>query len=203
MSKSKKEEPFDFKEAIESFLESKKAPAVAAKVVLAIIGLGGIVFVGAVAPGILKVSRGYKRSEKYSDKKIINAVYSLERRKFVKIIKRKSGKTEVKLTNKGNKRIKEFYFKSLKISKPKEWDGKWRVVIFDIPVDKNSAREAFRRKIKELGLYQFQRSVWIYPYNCEDEMLFVAEFFNVSQYLEIFIAEKMLHEKELKKHFGL
>lgn len=193
----------ELREVIDDFLESTSVPAVAVKFVLGFLALGGVVFVGAVAPNIIKASRSFGGSKRYSDKQIKNALHSLERRKFVKIIKQKNGKTKIKLTNKGSGRIKEFYFESLKISKSKKWDGKWRVIIFDIPVEKNDAREAFRRKIKKLGLYQFQRSVWIYPYSCEDELLFVAEFFKVSQYMEIFTVEKLLHEKELKKQFNL
>jgi len=67
----------------------------------------------------------------------------------------------------------------------------------------NSAREALRKKIKELGFYQFQGSVWFYPYPCEDELLAMAEFFKASEYIEIMTVERVLHEKELKKYFKL
>jgi len=198
-----KEKQKTLREDIEDFLDSNTAPAIATKFVLAFLALGGIAFAGALAPNLIKASKGFRGSGKYSEKQLKNAFYSLERRKFIKIKRVKNEKIEVKLTNKGKKRIRELSFENLKIEKMKKWDNKWRILIFDIPIKMNTAREALRKKIKELGFYQFQGSVWIYPYPCEDEILFVAEFFKVSRYIEVVTAENMLHNKELKKYFKL
>jgi len=94
----------------------------------------------------------------------------------------------------------------LKIAKPKKWDGKWRVFIFDIPSYPkiyNKAREALRDKIKTLGFFQLQKSVWVYPYECEDEILFLAEIYNVQKFIEILTVDKMLYGEKLKKEFKL
>jgi DNA-binding transcriptional regulator PaaX len=115
-------------------------------------------------------------------------------------------KVKIQLTNKGKKRIKEYSIDVLKIKKPKRWDKKWRILIFDIPTRPkiyNQAREALRNKIKELGFCQMQKSVWVYPYECEDELLFIAEVFEVQKYIEIITAEKILHAKEIKRKFNL
>ena len=95
----------------------------------------------------------------------------------------------------------KFSFDLLEIKKPEKWDGKWRIIIFDIPNKYKQAREALRCKIKELGLRQLQKSVWIYPYDCEDEILFVAEAFEVQKYIEIITAERLLHSKVIKSYF--
>lgn len=42
----------------------------------------------------------------------------------------------------------------------KEWDGKWRVVIFDIPEEKRIIRNLFRRNLKKWGFKHLQKSVW-------------------------------------------
>jgi DNA-binding transcriptional regulator PaaX len=79
-------------------------------------------------------------------------------------------------------------------------------LIFDIPTKPkiyNQAREALRNKIKKLGFYQMQKSVWAYPYECEDEILFVAEIFQVQRHIEIITADKVMHENILKRKFGL
>jgi DNA-binding transcriptional regulator PaaX len=200
--KSKKED--DLAEVVEKFLHSNTMPAVVTKTILISAALGGIAFGGAIVPGILKALRGLEAdNSNYSDKKIRNAFYALKRRKFIKIIKNKKGKITVKLTNKGKKRVREFVVGDLMIIKQIGWDKKWRVLIFDIPIKKNWAREALRKKIKELGFYQFQGSVWFFPFPCEDEILTIAEFFGVSEYIEIITAENVLHEKELKKYFKL
>lgn len=120
---------------------------------------------------------------------------------MIKIEKYKSDKISVRLTNKGKERVAEFYFDLLQIKKPGKWDGKWRIVIFDIPNRFKSAREALRHKIKELGLKQLQKSVWVYPYDCEDEILLIAEVFEVHRYIEIITAERLLHANVIKDKF--
>lgn len=198
-----------FKEKIEDFFYSDSPQATATKIVLGIIALGGIVFVGAVIPGIFKAIEEFKSGSqisngpKYTKKQINSAISSLKKRKFIKIIKEKNGKVRVKLTNKGKGRILEMSLDFIEIKKPKKWDGKWRIVIFDVPTKHNSAREALRGKMKELGFKQFQKSVWIIPWECEDEILFVAEVFRAEKYIEIIEADYLLHEKEMKKFFKL
>ena len=192
---------------IEDFFYSDTPIATATKFMLMFVALGGVAFGGAVVPGILKAIKDFEmpkeKSEKYNKIQINNAIMNLKRQKLIVIIKEKNGKGQVKLTNKGRKRLLEFSLDTVKIKKPKKWDGKWRIVMFDIPNELNSARESLRRKIKELDLYQFQKSAWICPYECEDEILFIAEAFDVQKYVEIITAEKFLHEEIVKKKFKL
>jgi len=42
----------------------------------------------------------------------------------------------------------------------KDWDGVWRLVIFDIPEQNNKVRVTLRRRLKEWGFVQWQKSVW-------------------------------------------
>ena len=91
----------------------------------------------------------------------------------------------------------------MKIKKPKKWNGKWRLVIFDIPMRFTKGREALRYHLKELNFFQFQKSAWIYPYQCEDEIIFIADFFGVGKYVETLTIENILRDEKLKKHFHL
>lgn len=196
----------DLKEIVEDFLGSNTAPAIASKFILATLALGGIAFAGAVAPSIFSATRGFKRSKHYSKKQLQTSFYKLKNRKLVEIIQEGDETFKIQLTNKGKKRIKEFCFEALEIKKPKSWDKKWRVLVFDIPTKPklyNQAREALRSKIKDLGFFQMQKSVWVYPYECEDEILFIAELFQVQKHIEILTVEKLLHDALLKREFGL
>ncbi|MCK9379207.1 MAG: hypothetical protein M0P97_03660 [Candidatus Moranbacteria bacterium] len=191
---------------LENFIESDTFTATAGKFLLMTLALGGIVFAGALAPGILLATKKKKHFHKYNPKQLQNAIYNLKKRNLIEIIQEGNAKTKVRLTNKGNERVREFCFETLKITKPKRWDEKWRILIFDIPTSPkiyNQARNALREKIKKLGFYQMQKSVWVCPYECEDEILFVAEAFSVQKYIEIITAEKLLHENYLKKKFNL
>lgn len=69
----------------------------------------------------------------------------------------------LRLTSAGREKIvRDFPMLSL-ATKP--WDGRWRIVIFDIAeIDKNT-RELLRDKLRQLGLGMLQESVWITPHD--------------------------------------
>ena len=48
----------------------------------------------------------------------------------------------------------------------KDWDGRWRLVIFDIPEKRRAARDLFRNKLKQWEFIYFQQSVWGTKKNC-------------------------------------
>jgi hypothetical protein len=196
-----------FREKIEYFLyEDDSFEATAAKFLLMTLALGGVVFAGAVLPGILKAAAGSRHFRNYDKKQFKFAVNNLKKRKLIEVVSEKDGHIRVNLTNKGKKRVKEFTLENLSISKPKKWDRKWRVLIFDVPTHPkklNIARAALREKIKELGFYRLQHSAWIFPYPCEDEILLVAEIFGVTRYIEILTVDKLLHESRIRSFFNL
>ena len=76
------------------------------------------------------------------------------------------------------------------------------MLIFDVPNTNTSARRALQEKVKELGLRQLQKSVWIYPYKFEDEIVFIANLFGIDKYVEILTVEKILHGQRIEKYFS-
>lgn len=75
----------------------------------------------------------------------------------------KNGQVYYSLTNIGRKRVKR-YFPLLKLQGQK-WDGLWRVVIFDIKEKEKAVRNRLRNKLKSLGFGQWQKSVYLSPFN--------------------------------------
>ena len=82
----------------------------------------------------------------------------------------------IKLTELGAKRLgekrnsrKEKALLNLK-DKTDKWDGKWRVVIFDIPEVNKRIRQALRETLKVLGFWPLQKSVWISKKNYTKEL---------------------------------
>ena len=71
-------------------------------------------------------------------------------------------KLAYRLTDQGREKA---MFASLKFSE-KEWDGKWRLVIFDVPEKRRQARDLLRSKLKQWGFVYFQQSVWGTKKNC-------------------------------------
>ncbi|MBI2039556.1 hypothetical protein HYT18_00610 [Candidatus Microgenomates bacterium] len=60
----------------------------------------------------------------------------------------------IKLTDEGRGLISDGFDES-------KWDGKWRIVIFDIPEQRRIIRNLFRRNLKKWGFKHLQKSVWI------------------------------------------
>jgi hypothetical protein len=149
------------------------------------------------------IALGEKLSYKFRNSKEAAQTFSgLRRYKFVRHIKEK-GDNYYALTKKGEKRLLNIVIDDIELKSKKHWDGKWHLVMYDLPVRFKRARDAFRWKLKDLGFYQFQKSVWIYPYSCEEEILFVADFFGVRKHIEILEVNKILDDRKLKAHFGL
>jgi len=65
-------------------------------------------------------------------------------------------------------------------------------------------REAFRGKLKELNFYPLQKSVWIYPFKCKDEIDLLRDFFGLSQdEVRLIVSNSIGKEEKIKKMFGL
>ncbi len=130
------------------------------------------------------------------------ALGGLRRYKFVRHIKGSRGDKYV-ITKKGERKLQQIFIDEVVIKNPKKWDGRWTLVMYDLPIRFKKARDAFRWKLKDLGFFQFQKSAWIYPYPCEGELLFVADFFGVRKYIEILEVSSIFDDEKLKSHFGL
>ncbi|MBI2100398.1 MAG: hypothetical protein HYT48_03630 [Candidatus Vogelbacteria bacterium] len=113
------------------------------------------------------------------------------------------GSITVVLTEKGKQRTLRYQIEALAIAKPKRWDGRWRVVLFDIPENRRRIRDALRHKLKELGFCEWQKSVFVHPYPCFDELNFVIEFFEARPYVRLAEITKATNDSELRLHFDL
>lgn len=51
-----------------------------------------------------------------------------------------------------------------------EWDGYWRVVVYDIAEEKSRLRDRLRHELRRLGFKFVQKSVWLTPLPVEKEL---------------------------------
>ena len=166
--------------------------------------LGGVAFGCSLTPRRQRyvVRTVIKEWKKLSQKKISNEVKYLYRSKLIKRVENKDGTAAILLTDRGKLRALTYYFRNMKIEE-KNWDGKWRLVSFDIPEKLRWGRDALRRKIKELGFYELQKSVFIFPYECKDEIYFIIEFFGLRKYVRYGVLESIDNDLSIKKVFDL
>lgn len=170
------------------------------KIVLTTIATAGLLGVALVAPNALATLRklgvditGRKReSVDNARRKLVNdglLAYDEKRRLYV--------------TKKGEKKLNIFARRDCKIDKPKKWDKKWRVLIFDIPENRKSMREKVRRTLLEIGFVRLQDSVWVYPYDCEDFIVLLKTDFMIGKDLLYMVVDMIENDKELRNGFKL
>lgn len=172
------------------------------------LAVAGAVCIAATSPYFgISLMRGVKRWLKYrkvyAKKRITDTFKRLQRQGCI-AIERKGNQIYIRLTEKGKKMAGWLQIDALKIKRPKKWDGKWRIVIFDISQLKKFYREAFRGKLKELGFYPLQKSVWIFPFDCRDEIELLRDFFGLSQKeMRLIVAQDIGSDEWLKQKFKI
>lgn len=191
---------------LEEFIRIHNSKRDFSKILLFILALGatpGLVFVGSAMGNAVKILKMFDKNKKYTKQQIKNGINYLHRKKLIEYISEKGGVTKVAITKEGKNKLRYFSIESLKLQKQNKWDGKWRLVMFDLPLKYKSVRNSLRYKLKQIGFIQLQKSVWIYPYPCTDEILFISDYYKINKYIEILTAEIMINDNKLKTHFGL
>ena len=135
----------------------------------------------------------------YDYKKVEKGFRNLQHRNIV----RKISDGNYKFTDKGRKWFSNSVLKHSCFEYGK-WDKKWRIVIFDIPEELHKNRNQLRGKLKNLGFYMLQKSVFVIPYPCEKELGYVCKNLRIADYVDVILAESVgFREKEIKKFFDI
>ncbi len=115
-------------------------------------------------------------------------VYYLKRKNYIKV-KDLKGKKAVMLTKEGLSKAlaSKWIFKE----KRKRKDGKWIMIVFDIPKNHPKARTLLRSIIKNLGYVLFQHSVWVTPYDVSEQTESLLQMHALERYVKIFLMEKL------------
>ncbi len=165
------------------------------------VATAGILAVAVLAPNALQVLKPFlKHKKKYNLKYYLNQkAQKLIKDGFIKI-EIKNEKQFLLLTKKGERKL--LYYQITKKKKQK-WDSRWRVVIFDVWENTRYKRNLLRNEIKDFGFIQLQRSVWIYPYECADFIELLKTDLSFGKNIRYMVVEKLDHDKNLRKHFGL
>ncbi|MEK7459946.1 MAG: CRISPR-associated endonuclease Cas2 [Patescibacteria group bacterium] len=170
------------------------------KIILETIAVAGVVSIALVAPNVLGAlhTLGIKNLGRRKE------AISRSRKNMVE-----SGLLEystqgfLRLTEKGETKLRIIKLNNYKLHKPKRWDKKWRVIIFDIKEKRKGMREKVRRTLISIGFVRLQDSVWVYPYDCEDFVTLLKADFKIGKELLYMIVDTIENDKELKKRFGL
>ena len=186
------------------FREVKEAALVSAKTILRLAAVGGICSVVLVAPKIFAIASSSGKYKKYYNKQgSLQKFHYLKRQKYIAFKKIDKDYYEINITNKGLAVVLEDSFNLKALYCDKKWDGKWRIVIFDIPEKFKSSREIFRKKLIEIGFYKAQDSVFITPFPCEKEVIFLSEIFNIADFIYFMETSYFVNDKSIRLYFNI
>ena len=149
------------------------------------------------------LKKASKEWKKINERYLRETIKRLYQSKLIDYKEDKDGTVMLTLSEKGKSRILKYDIDKIEIKKSARWDKLWRLVVFDIPEDKNLGRKALAAKLKELGFYPMQKSVFIYPYECKDEIDFITEIFELSPYVRFLRVKDIDIELDLKERFYL
>ncbi len=149
-----------------------------------------------------RVSREGK-AKAVSTQSLNRSIRKLYESKLIDIRQESGGVWKMTLTEKGRKRVLQYDLQKISITKPKQWDRKWRMVLFDIPETKKKNRDAIRYWLKKWKFYQLQASVFVSPYECRDEFDFLMEIHGMRKYVRYATLLEIDNEEHLKQIFQL
>lgn len=126
----------------------------------------------------------------------------LKKQKDIELIE-ENDKQILKLTEKGKIKLLKYDLKNLKLKKPEKWDKKWRLIIYDVPKNKNSVRELFRRYLRGMNFLKLQASVYLTPYPCEEEIEFLRNYYGIINEVIVLTVSSIEQEEAYKNYFKL
>lgn len=148
----------------------------------------------------------YQAVNKYLKNRNIDRENFLERIKYLKrkgyirtLVKGK--KRYYELTKRGKKKITKLSLNNIRIKRPTKWDKKWRIVIFDVPEKMHRSRDIFRDRLKSLNFIQIQKSVYVFPFECTEEITALSRRLLIEKYVLIMISEIIQGEEKIVDEF--
>jgi len=144
------------------------------------------------------------RNLNVEETKVRKSLEKLESKEIIDL-EEKGGNIFVKLKDKNNLTIIKYSTKALLNfkRKAKHWNKKWFLVFFDVPEIQKNKRDYLRRFLVYIGFYQYQKSIYIFPYECENEIKLIKKIVEGAKYIKYIIAEKIEDEKLVKQYFKL
>ena len=174
------------------------------QLILCVIGFAGLLLIAAVAPNVIqaldKLHRQFKKP-RYFPSQIRPKIALLHAKGLIEFAAVK-GKNVVRLTPRGKMELLRYQVQEKTIHRP-QWDGQWRMIIFDIHEYKRNIRDRIRRELTSLNFRRLQNSVWVCPYECEEVIALLKADCHIGKELLYVTASAIENDKWLKREFNL
>ena len=141
---------------------------------------------GYLSPGFYEIRKRYQR--KIGKRRFADLLYYLKKQGYIEVPEWEY-KSGIMITPKGFEKIiaAQNKIKGKKLRK----DGKWEMVIFDIPEKKRKLRDGLRSGLKKLGYKLLQKSVWVSPYDILEQTEKVIREHNLEDETRLLLIEEI------------
>lgn len=138
------------------------------------------------------------------EKRVMRVLNYLEKREII-TLEEKDNSVFVHTVNNNHPTVIKYSIKALLNfkKKTKKWNGKWFMVFFDVPESQRNKRDYLRAYLVKLGFYPYQKSVYLFPYECEKEVILIKKIVEGAKYMKYIVAEKIEDENPAKTFFHL
>ncbi len=140
-----------------------------------------------------------KRKQDYKRSQYQQSLWKLRHRGFLEVVEKNSQRF-IKLTEKGQL---ETLLRKAGVVQPKAWDGKWRLITFDIPEKSKHKRDGFRRMLLKNNFVKLQSSVFVNPYPLNQEALEYLKQEGLMAYIRMLRVDNMDDDSLLRRKFKL
>lgn len=140
--------------------------------------------------------------QKIGEKKLQEGIRNLYRLDIIDKQEDIDGWIMVRPTEKGKLRALNLKLDGIKYKK-QAWDGKWRMVAFDIPEKQRRGRNALRQRLRKIGFCELQKSILITPFDCRQEIMQLVKFFRIEKYVRLGELDFIDNKEHFKKVFKL
>ena len=107
----------------------------------------------------------------------------------------------LQLTDKARKRLARIELEKIEVAIAENWDGLWRIVMYDIPESQRADRIAFTSHLRQKGFFLLQQSAWINPFPCRELVEALTTHYTVDKYVTYFEAIHLDNAPAMVKRF--
>lgn len=176
------------------------------KDILKVLGISGLIAASILFPALpIALSPFLKKQQKkwghFNKRRLKAAIKRMQKSGIIEESEHE-GEVVFKITEKGKLKLFRYKLDELTLNKA-GWDKRWRLVAYDIPRGKKNQADSFRLLLKKMQFLQLQKSLWLTPFPCTQEIEFLKSLYSLNDNVTILTISQLEGEAEYRKYFGI
>lgn len=187
---------------VESSAKKKKRSKDMKNAILTTVAVAGVIAVAVIAPNAARLLKTTGMTARLRHRSM-SAVSRLKAKGEIEFLEM-DGKKYARLTARGEKTLAYEREKlRLKDEKPRRWDRRYRLIIFDVPEKRRRVRERLRMVMRDIGFLRIQDSAWVFPYDCEEFVALLKADLHIGKDVLYAVIEEIENDSVIRRHFNL